>query len=76
MAQSTITVYKCDRCNTVAEIRKVEDSYGWGKTVYFQYNGPKYNRSILSKSNVPEPDVCPDCLKQLHEWWTRDKEKL
>jgi len=75
MAQSTISVYVCDRCNRVEEMRNHKDSYEWGKVQYFQLNGPKYNRHITSESDVPEPDICPDCLKQLHKWWLQGKVK-
>ena len=78
MAQSKIDVYKCDRCDRVTELRNENDHhvfYEWGKAQYFQFNGPKYNRHITSKSNVPEPDICPKCLNELHEWWMKGKVK-
>lgn len=75
MAQSTISVYVCDRCDRVDEMRDLGDSYEWGKAQYFQFNGPKYNRHISSKTNVPEPDICPTCLNELHEWWMKGKAK-
>lgn len=77
MAQSTISVYVCDRCDRVDEIRNtnIHISYQWGKATYFQFNGPIYNRHISIKSNVPEPDICPGCIKQLHEWWMKGKVK-
>ena len=75
MARSKIDVYVCDRCDRVDEIRKDSDCYEWGKATYFQYNGPMYNRRIADKPHVPEPDICPTCLKQLHEWWMKGKVK-
>jgi hypothetical protein len=75
MAQSSISVYRCDRCDRVDEIRNSHESYEWGKAQYFQFNGPKYNRHICSKTNVPEPDICPKCLNELHEWWMKGKVK-
>lgn len=42
-------------------------------TAYFQYNGPRYNHNIISKSHIPEPDICPKCIKELDEWWKRGK---
>jgi hypothetical protein len=75
MAQSTISVYVCDRCDRVDEMRSLRDSYEWGKAQYFQFNGPKYNRHITAKSTVPEPDICPTCLNELHEWWMKGKVK-
>lgn len=75
MAQSTINVYVCDRCDRVDEIRNAYDSHEWGKATYFQYNGPKYNSHPARKSNVSEPDICPKCLNELHEWWMKGKVK-
>lgn len=74
MTQSSISVYKCDRCDRVDEIRKAYDSYEWGKATYFQYNGPKYNSHPTAKTTVP-PDICPTCLNELHEWWMKGKDK-
>lgn len=75
MAQSTINVYVCDRCDRVDEIRKAYDSHEWGKATYFQYDGPKHNRHPTTKTTVPEPDICPTCLNELHEWWMKGKVK-
>lgn len=73
MTLSKVDVYKCDRCDSVTEVRKGHEHYEWGKATYFQYNGPLYNRNIISKSHIPEPDICPKCIKELDEWWKRGK---
>lgn len=51
----------CDRCGETAEM--VEDDVtpeGWE-------DGIIYLRGVTG----PEPDLCPDCVSSLTEWWRR-----
>ena len=47
--------FKCDRCGT-----------------YYDKDEADYNRPFLTKDYGPgyeDIDLCPNCLKQLYDWW-------
>ena len=80
MIEDTITIYRCDRCGHKHSVNK-SDQYGyqsmwtWGTLWYSQQNGPIYmsGHPNLPKSVAVMPDLCPDCMIELNEWYNKPK---
>lgn len=72
MAKYTKTVYICDRCLCKTEINETHEEYGWTKFAFIQWNGP-YKTHIEWPDLRHARDICPNCLKELQNWWGNKK---
>jgi len=72
MASTQITVMTCDRCGKVAELRRPEEHYEWGKVWAAQSNGPKWIGGYQDNPKSAK-DACPDCIDEIWTWWKQGK---
>jgi hypothetical protein len=63
MSQRIVRTMTCDRCGHEQEITHNQD-YEWGVIRVQQQNGP-----ISIGDKTCSPDLCPQCMKEIHAWW-------
>lgn len=71
MTISSIAVYRCDRCESVAEIRKEEQARNWAQLYARDVSGDR----AISRKDGDAKDICPTCFDEFWTWWTTKKEK-
>lgn len=75
MTSTNIRILTCDRCDRRDEIRDAHSEYEWGVAGYSEINGSRRSHPRWRDQRNKDSDLCPDCVKGLHEWWNAPKQR-